>query len=37
MRDELVNKRSAKPGVGELDKDLTGHPIPDIEKALGAA
>ena len=23
--------------VGELDKDLTGHPIPDIEKALAAA
>lgn len=23
--------------AGELDKDLTGHPIPDIEKALLAA
>lgn len=23
--------------VGELGKDLTGHPIPDIEKALAAA
>jgi len=23
--------------IGELDKDLTGHPIPDIEKALAAA
>lgn len=23
--------------VGELDKDLTGHPVPDIEKALIAA
>ena len=24
MRDELANKRSAKPGVGELDKDFEG-------------
>lgn len=23
--------------IGELDKDLTGHPVPDIEKALIAA
>lgn len=23
--------------VGELDKDLTGHPVPEIEKALAAA
>ncbi len=23
--------------IGELDKDLTGHPIPDIEKAIAAA
>ncbi|TKD50733.1 host attachment family protein [Sphingomonas baiyangensis] len=23
--------------VGELDKDLTGHPVPDIEKALANA
>ena len=23
--------------TGELDKDLTGHPIPDIEKAIAAA
>ena len=23
--------------IGELAKDLTGHPVPEIEKALGAA
>jgi len=23
--------------VGEIDKDLTGHPVPDIEKAISAA
>lgn len=23
--------------IGELDKDLTGHPVPEIEKALNAA
>lgn len=23
--------------IGELDKDLTGHPVPDIEKALSNA
>lgn len=27
----------AKRLVGELAKDLTGHPVPDIEKALAAA
>lgn len=31
------HKEVANRLVGELDKDLTGHPVPDIEKALSVA
>jgi len=31
------HKEVADRLAGELDKDLTGHPIPDIEKAIAAA
>lgn len=31
------HKEVSRRLVGELDKDLTGHPVPEIEKALGAA
>ena len=33
LRKELSHKAGAKV-VGELDKDLTRHPLPEIEKAL---
>ena len=31
------HKEVSRRLIGELDKDLTGHPVPDIEKALNAA
>ncbi len=31
------HKEVADRLAGELDKDLTGHPVPEIEKALAAA
>lgn len=31
------HKEVADRLIGELDKDLTGHPVPDIESALTAA
>ena len=33
----IITRRSSSRLAGELAKDLTGHPIADIEKALMAA